>query len=86
MRKAPATTFPYNAWAAVSDDGGATFSQPLQISTSISPAPDPTWLFFDDASYITFDGQNAFIAWGDWRPGDRSGFFSSVKLQAFTHG
>jgi hypothetical protein len=86
---------PYNVWAATSNDEGSTFTSPLEISEPVntngsshvdSPAGDPTWLFFDDDSYITMNNQYAFIAWGDWRHGDRSGFFSSVKLQAFNHG
>jgi hypothetical protein len=78
---------PYTVWAAISYDGGATFSNPLEISTAPSPAQsDSTNNFADDDSFISLDGQHAYIAWGDWRPGDRSGFFSDVKLQAFTHG
>ena len=34
---------------------------------------------------ITLDNHDAFIAWGDWRPGEDQGFFSAVKLQAFSH-
>jgi hypothetical protein len=78
-------TFPYNIWAATSDDGGATFSAPIQISTANSPAPDPAYLGSDDFSYITLSHQDAFIGWADWRPGDRTGYFSAVKLQAFSH-
>jgi hypothetical protein len=79
----PGPTFPYNVWAAVSHDGGATFSQPLEISTANSPAPDPRQVATDDVSFINLDRHNAFVAWGDWRPGEMSGYFSSVKLQAF---
>jgi hypothetical protein len=39
----------------------------------------------DDTSVIALSGQDAFVGWGDWRPGDVAGFFSAVKLQAFTH-
>jgi hypothetical protein len=78
---------PYTVWAAISYDGGATFSNPLEISTAPSPAQSAsTNDFADDDSFISLDGQHAYIAWADWRPGDRSGFFSDVKLQAFTHG
>ena len=79
-------TFPYNIWAATSEDGGATFSPPLQISSSNSPAPDPAYLGSDDFSFINLSHQDAFIGWADWRPGERAGFFSAVKLQAFNHG
>jgi hypothetical protein len=78
---------PYTVWAAISYDGGATFSNPLEISTAPSPAQSATTNdFADDDSFISLDGQHAYIAWADWRPGDRSGFFSDVKLQAFIHG
>jgi hypothetical protein len=32
---------PYSVWAAISRDGGATFSAPLKISRKDSPAPQP---------------------------------------------
>ncbi len=71
-------------FAAISHDAGATFSDPLQISTAASPGPDPKMLEGgDDTSFINLDGQDAFVAWGDWRPGDVSGYFSAVKLHAF---
>jgi len=77
---------PYNVWATISDDEGATFSQPLKISSADSPGEDPALPFgFDDLSDINLNDQYAFIAWADWRPGDRSGYFSAVKLQAFRH-
>jgi len=76
---------PYTIWAALSNDAGSTFSQPLQISTAPSPSYDPEMSAgTDDTSVITLSGQDAFIGWGDWRPGDVAGFFSAVKLQAFT--
>ena len=77
---------PYNVWATISDDEGATFSQPLKISSADSPGEDPALPFgFDDLSDINLNDQYAFIAWADWRPGDRSGYFSAVKLRAFRH-
>src|SRR5262249_41554013 len=86
----PGPTFRFNVWAATSNDGGGTFSKPLKISTAPSPAPDPTVTIAgidvaDDFSYITLDQQYAYIGWADWRPGDRSGFFSRVDLRAFKH-
>jgi hypothetical protein len=83
------TNTPYLVWAATSDDGGATFYAPLQISTEISPAPDGGYTAEDDTSFIALSHQDAFIGWADWRGaptnGDRAGFFSAVKLQAFSH-
>jgi hypothetical protein len=77
--------FPYNVWAAISNNNGASFSQPLEISTGNSPAPDPKQVATDDTSNINLDGQDAFVAWGDWRPGEMTGYFSTIKLQAFNH-
>ncbi len=75
----------YTVFAAISLDEGATFSDPLQISTAASPAPDPNMPFgTDDTSFINLGDCHAFVGWGDWRPGDVSGYFSAVKLHAFS--
>jgi hypothetical protein len=83
----PGTNTPYLVWAAISDDGGATFYPPMQISTVISPGPDQGYTAEDDFSYITLSHQDGFVGWADWRgapdSGDRAGFFSAVKLQTF---
>jgi hypothetical protein len=81
----PGPTFPYSVWAAFSSDAGTTFSTPLEISGANSPAPDPKQAAVDDVSWISLNKHNVFVAWGDWRPGEMSGFFSSVKVQAFKH-
>jgi hypothetical protein len=81
-------TLPFQVFAAISDDQGATWSAPLPISTAPSPGTDPLWTSGgdrDDTSVIALNSQGAFIGWGDWRPGDVQGFFSAVKLQAFNH-
>jgi hypothetical protein len=81
------TNTPYLVWAAISDDGGATFYPPMQISTVVSPGPDQGYTAEDDFSFVALSHQDAFIGWADWRgapdSGDRAGFFSAVKLQAF---
>jgi hypothetical protein len=76
---------PYNVWAAISEDGGATFSAPLKVSKKDSPAPQPFLPFGvgDDFSFIALSGTHAFVGWADYRPGDRQGFFSAVDLRAF---
>lgn len=82
--EASAPSTEYNVFAAISLDEGETFSDPLKISTAESPSPDPNMPFgTDDTSFINLDNEDAFVAWGDWRPGDVSGFFSAVKLRAF---
>jgi BNR repeat protein len=84
-----ANTSSYNVWAAISFDGGSTFTKPLEVSNGDSPPPNSALLFptfADDFSNITLDRQDAFVSWADWRPGggtQRQGFISEVKLQAF---
>jgi hypothetical protein len=78
---------PYTIWAAISRDGGAAFSKPLEISTAPSPAADPNQKTGgDDFSFIDLDARSAFVAWADWRPGEMSRYFSAVDLQAFRDG
>lgn len=80
-----ATVGPYNVWAAISDDEGATFTEPLKISGADSPGEDPAYPGLDDLSDIALNDEYAFFAWGDWRPGDRSGYFGAARLAAFRH-
>jgi hypothetical protein len=79
-------TFPYNVWAAVSRDGGATFSEPLKVSGADSPAPQGGVFgnAADDYSSVAADGDYVYVGWADWRPGERQGFFSAIKLDEFT--
>jgi hypothetical protein len=89
----PGPTFPYNVWAAISYDGGAHFSGPLEVShpfgiegtNTPAPAAGPFGTSGDCCSFIALDHEDAFVAWTDWRPGEASGFFSAIKLEAFTH-
>ena len=76
---------PYNVWAAISRDGGATFSEPLKVSSADSPAPQGGTMgnSADDYSSITLDREYAYVSWADWRPGERSAFFRAIKLDAF---
>jgi nitroimidazol reductase NimA-like FMN-containing flavoprotein (pyridoxamine 5'-phosphate oxidase superfamily) len=60
--------------------------------------PDPTRATYEREEPVMFgivsderiltwlSGTHAFIAWADYRPGDRSGFLSSIPLSAFKHG
>lgn len=59
------------------------------ISNGTSPAPQPGAFggtTSDSQAYIALDRDNAYVAWADWRPGDRHGFFSAVRLEAFSVG
>jgi hypothetical protein len=80
---APST--PYNVWAAVSKDGGTTFSKPLKVSSADSPAP-PAGAFAnagDDYSSIALYGDHVYVTWADWRSGGRAMHFGDSKLQDF---
>ena len=81
----PGPTYEYTVWAAISKDGGITFSRPLEITTAPSPAPDPSYLGSDDVSFISLTSEDATIGWADWRPGDRSGLVSTVKFKVFNY-
>jgi len=74
---------PYEIWAAISKNGGTTFSAPLKISTAPSPAPDPAYNTLDDTSFLSLTGHSALVGWGDWRPGNVAGFFSAANLGDF---
>lgn len=87
------TCSPYNVWAAISKDGGAIFSKPLKITKTDSPAAPqenaqdywngnvgdhgPSGMAIDDVN------QTAYLAWGDWTPGERTIIFSAVDLEMF---
>lgn len=78
-------TSPYTVWAAISRDGGATFTAPLKVSRAESPAPQANypWQVGDDFSFVALSETHAFVAWADYRPGDRSAFFSAIDLRSF---
>jgi hypothetical protein len=91
----PVDTSPYSVWAAVSRNGGSSFTPPLEVSNGTSPAPSPELpvlpgtQFADDFSFIALSGQTVYVAWADWRTNDaagnpaRQGFISITNLRAF---
>ena len=85
---------PYTIWAAVSENAGVTFSQPLQVSNGASAPADPNMLTgTDDTSVIALSNSDVLVGWGQWPAGtDQQGLslnlqamFAAVKIQAFTH-
>jgi hypothetical protein len=85
---------PYTVWAAVSDDAGVTFSQPLRVSNGASAPADPNMLTgTDDTSVIALSNSDVLTGWGHWPTGvDQQGLplnvqamVAAVKLPAFTH-
>lgn len=90
-RTASPPIMPYSVWAAISKDGGVTFSKPLKVSKANSPAPpsDPNdaFSFVGDhgPSGIALDGDGGvYVVWADWTPGERAIFFSAINAEAFT--
>lgn len=85
---------PYTLWAAVSKDAGATWTQPLQVSSSPSAPADPNMLTgTDDTSALAMSNSDVFVGWGQWPSGkdqnglplNLQGMFAAVKIPAFTH-
>jgi hypothetical protein len=85
---------PYTMWAAVSKDAGATFSQPLEVSSGASAPADPNMLTgTDDTSVIALSDSDVLVGWGQWPSGvdkdglalNVQGFFAAVKIPALTH-
>ncbi len=77
--------FPYNVWAAISRDGGASFSAPLEVGSADSPAP-PSGPFQndgDDYSSIAVSGDHVYVAWADWRSQERAVFFRDIEAGEF---
>ncbi|MCZ0997438.1 sialidase family protein [Streptomyces mirabilis] len=81
------TTFDY--WAAVSADGGVTFSPSVRISHAVSPA-DSAGDIRDDFSFVMLDNRYLYTGWGDLRtsptdpsPAARSIYFGRIDLEPF---
>jgi hypothetical protein len=83
----PALT-PYSIWAAISYNGGHTFSQPLEVNCC-SPAAIPgPFIGYNgnipqDRSSIALSNKGVYVGWGDWRTGERNMFFSAINYQSF---
>jgi hypothetical protein len=71
---------PYNIWAAISRDGGKTFTKPVKASTVDSPAGSSTG---DDYSGIALDRDYLYTTWADWRTGTRENFMAAIPLSDF---
>ncbi|MHB8467926.1 MAG: sialidase family protein [Acidimicrobiales bacterium] len=59
----------YDAWAAVSTNGGASFAPSVRLSTTKSPGPPPPYVAGDDTGTLTMTATTLFGAWTDWRSG-----------------
>jgi hypothetical protein len=81
---------PFSVWAAVSRDGGATFSGPLKVSRTNSPAaptdPNDAFRIIGDhgPSGLAIDGFDAVhVVWADWTPGERGIYLTSINMKSF---
>jgi len=76
----------YDVWAAISRDGGRTFSRPLRLSHARSPAFDRyrnAGLFGDDIQDLAMDARNLHAVWGDSRAGFQGVWYGRVALSDF---
>ena len=77
--------FAYDVWAAISKDGGATFSEPLKVSNQDSSVPQ-SGMFGnagDDYSSIALYSDNVYVGWSHWLGDDRQGYLRAIKLSEF---
>lgn len=76
----------YDVWAAISRDGGRTFSRSVRVSHARSPAYDKyrnAGLFGDDIQDLAMDAQNLHVVWGDSRAGFQGVWYGRVALADF---
>ena len=76
----------YLVWAALSRDGGKSFSAPLQVSRAASPPPSRekgSFLFGDDLSGMTADADSLHLVWADSRSGFLGVWYGHVQMSAF---
>lgn len=78
----------YNMWSSVAHDGGRTFSAPIKISRSPSPARASiknrgnNW-DGDDLSSIVADDEYVHIVWADGRAGFLGAWYARVPLSSY---
>lgn len=78
----------YEIWAAISKDGGKTFSKSLKISHGRSPASDPyrnSGMFGDDIQDLSMDRENLHLVWGDSRAGFLGVWYGRVRMADFEY-
>jgi hypothetical protein len=78
--------FSYDVWAAISKDGGKTFSDPLRISHQKSPPSNyyrNAGNFGDDVQHFSMSRTHMYLVWGDYRAGFLGTWMGSAALSSF---
>jgi hypothetical protein len=78
--------YSYDVWAAISTDGGKSFSPPLRISSARSPGTDyyrNDGNFGDDVQDFSMSRNHMFVVWSDYRSGFLGTWIGRVSLSAF---
>lgn len=70
----------YDAWAAVSHDGGSTFGSPIRISSAKSPAYPAYYAAGDDFSTVTLTPSFLYAGWGDSRSGHLDAWYGGFPI------
>lgn len=77
----------YDIWAAISRDGGQSFSDSQRVSHARSPAFDKyrnAGLFGDDIQDLSMDAEDLHLVWGDSRAGFQGVWYGRVPFESFT--
>jgi hypothetical protein len=72
----------FEVFLALSKDSGRTFAAPVRISSAPSALAPITYLAGDDLSWVSLDGDYAYVGWGDMRSGDLQAWFARYRLSA----
>jgi hypothetical protein len=79
----------FEVFATISRDGGLHFARPVRISSKVSPPTgiqaNPSDGAGDDLSWLTVDGNELLLGWGDRREGPNQAYFARVPFSDFGH-
>ncbi|MGH7914550.1 MAG: hypothetical protein ACREPW_07875, partial [Candidatus Binataceae bacterium] len=78
--------YTYDVWAVISKDGGKTFSEPLRVSHSRSPATNyyrNSGNFGDDVQDISMSRTDMYVVWGDYQAEFLSTWIGRAALSSF---
>ena len=78
--------YSYDVWAAISKDGGRSFSSPLRISSGKSRGDDyyrDGGNYADDFQDLAMSRRHMYVVWADFRSGFRGTWIGRVPLSSF---